>query len=99
MVPHALGRLRRMSATDEGRTFLFTSESVNEGHPGARSACCNTQSHARVNDLRVCPLPDKICDQVSDAILDACVKDDENSRVACGGFAFVPQTKEGIRPC
>ena len=40
-------------------TFLFTSESVNEGHP------------------------DKICDQVSDAVLDACVKDDETSRVAC----------------
>lgn len=30
--------------------------------------------------------PDKICDQVSDAILDACIKDDENSRVACGEF-------------
>ena len=42
--------------------FLFTSESVNEGHP------------------------DKICDQVSDAVLDACLKDDENSRVACGAF-------------
>jgi len=40
-------------------TFLFTSESVNEGHP------------------------DKICDQVSDAVLDACVAGDENSRVAC----------------
>jgi len=40
-------------------TFLFTSESVNEGHP------------------------DKICDQVSDAVLDACVSGDENSRVAC----------------
>lgn len=40
-------------------TFLFTSESVNEGHP------------------------DKICDQVSDAILDACLKDDPNSKVAC----------------
>jgi len=46
-------------AAAEGSTFLFTSESVNEGHP------------------------DKICDQVSDAILDACVKDDETSRVAC----------------
>jgi len=44
---------------EEGTTFLFTSESVNEGHP------------------------DKICDQVSDAILDACLKDDETSRVAC----------------
>ncbi len=27
--------------------------------------------------------PDKVCDQVSDAILDACMKDDPNSRVAC----------------
>jgi len=47
-----------MAAAEE-TTFLFTSESVNEGHP------------------------DKICDQVSDAVLDACVKDDETSRVAC----------------
>ncbi|KAF8077675.1 S-adenosylmethionine synthetase [Lyophyllum atratum] len=39
--------------------FLFTSESVGEGHP------------------------DKICDQVSDAILDACLADDPNSKVAC----------------
>jgi S-adenosylmethionine synthetase len=39
--------------------FLFTSESVTEGHP------------------------DKIADQVSDAILDACLRDDPNSRVAC----------------
>lgn len=40
-------------------TYLFTSESVNEGHP------------------------DKICDQVSDAVLDACIREDEASRVAC----------------
>nr|BAV58227.1 S-Adenosylmethionine synthetase [Ulva partita] len=40
-------------------TFLFTSESVNEGHP------------------------DKLCDQVSDAILDACLEQDPDSRVAC----------------
>ena len=40
-------------------TFLFTSESVNDGHP------------------------DKICDQISDAVLDACIKEDENSRVSC----------------
>ncbi|KAG4982138.1 hypothetical protein AAZX31_10G051800 [Glycine max] len=40
-------------------TFLFTSESVNEGHP------------------------DKICDQVSDAILDACLEQDKESKVAC----------------
>ena len=39
--------------------YLFTSESVTEGHP------------------------DKICDQVSDAVLDACLTDDSFSRVAC----------------
>jgi len=39
--------------------FLFTSESVSEGHP------------------------DKICDQVSDAVLDACLKEDPLSKVAC----------------
>jgi len=39
--------------------FLFTSESVNEGHP------------------------DKLSDQVSDAVLDACLKQDPTSRVAC----------------
>lgn len=27
--------------------------------------------------------PDKVCDQISDAILDACLKEDPNSRVAC----------------
>ncbi len=27
--------------------------------------------------------PDKICDQISDAILDACLEQDSNSRVAC----------------
>jgi S-adenosylmethionine synthetase len=43
--------------------YLFTSESVGEGHP------------------------DKLCDQVSDAILDACLKDDSSSRVACETFA------------
>lgn len=41
------------------KSFIFTSESVNEGHP------------------------DKICDQVSDAILDACLAQDPNSKVAC----------------
>ncbi|HYE26147.1 MAG TPA: methionine adenosyltransferase [Clostridia bacterium] len=39
--------------------FLFTSESVTEGHP------------------------DKIADQISDAILDACLQQDAYSRVAC----------------
>ena len=31
--------------------------------------------------------PDKLCDQISDAILDACLKDDPQSRVACEAFA------------
>ena len=39
--------------------FLFTSESVTEGHP------------------------DKLCDQVSDAILDEFLRQDPLSRVAC----------------
>jgi len=46
-------------ARTEERTFLFSSESVNEGHP------------------------DKLCDQVSDAVLDACLKEDPRSKVAC----------------
>jgi len=50
--------------------FLFTSESVTEGHP------------------------DKIADQISDAILDACIEKDAYSRVACEtllttGLAFI----------
>jgi S-adenosylmethionine synthetase len=39
--------------------FIFTSESVSEGHP------------------------DKVCDQLSDAVLDALLKQDPRSRVAC----------------
>jgi S-adenosylmethionine synthetase len=31
--------------------------------------------------------PDKLCDQISDAILDTCLKDDSHSRVACETFA------------
>ncbi|HNX73709.1 MAG TPA: S-adenosylmethionine synthetase N-terminal domain-containing protein, partial [Spirochaetales bacterium] len=31
--------------------------------------------------------PDKVCDQISDAVLDACLKDDPESRVACECFA------------
>ena len=41
------------------RHYLFTSESVTEGHP------------------------DKICDQISDAVLDAILAEDPNGRVAC----------------
>ena len=44
------------------RKYLFTSESVSEGHP------------------------DKLADQVSDAVLDACLRDDPDSRVACETF-------------
>ena len=39
--------------------YLFTSESVTEGHP------------------------DKICDQISDAVLDAILEQDPTGRVAC----------------
>ncbi len=40
-------------------SYLFTSESVSEGHP------------------------DKVCDQISDGVLDAIFKQDSNARVAC----------------
>jgi len=43
-------------------SYLFTSESVSEGHP------------------------DKICDQISDALLDAILKQDKSARVACESF-------------
>jgi len=48
-----------MKTMMESEKYLFTSESVTEGHP------------------------DKICDQVSDAVLDACFEQDPQSRVAC----------------
>ncbi|MBC8467432.1 MAG: methionine adenosyltransferase [Candidatus Marinimicrobia bacterium] len=44
-------------------TYLFTSESVTEGHP------------------------DKVCDAISDAILDNLLRQDPNSRVACETLA------------
>jgi S-adenosylmethionine synthetase len=43
-------------------SYLFTSESVSEGHP------------------------DKVCDQISDAVLDAILEQDKLSRVACESF-------------
>lgn len=46
-----------------GKDFLFTSESVSEGHP------------------------DKLCDQISDAVLDAHLAHDPDSRVACESLA------------
>jgi len=45
------------------QNYLFTSESVSEGHP------------------------DKVCDQISDAILDAFLAEEPFSRVACETFA------------
>ncbi|XP_076854723.1 S-adenosylmethionine synthase-like isoform X1 [Brachyhypopomus gauderio] len=45
--------------SDEDEDFMFTSESVGEGHP------------------------DKICDQISDAVLDAHLKQDPDAKVAC----------------
>lgn len=47
----------------DNETFLFTSESVGEGHP------------------------DKICDQISDAVLDAHLEQDPDAKVACETFA------------
>ena len=48
-----------LTSRDYKLSYIFTSESVSEGHP------------------------DKICDQISDAILDECLKQDKQSRVAC----------------
>ena len=45
------------------RRYVFSSESVGEGHP------------------------DKVCDTISDAVLDACIRQDRNSRVACETYA------------
>ena len=45
------------------RRYIFSSESVGEGHP------------------------DKVCDTISDAVLDACLEHDPMSRVACETFA------------
>src|SRR5437764_5837273 len=45
------------------RRYIFSSESVSEGHP------------------------DKVCDAISDAVLDACIEQDRRSRVACETFA------------
>jgi S-adenosylmethionine synthetase len=48
-----------MTSIVDASHYLFTSESVTEGHP------------------------DKMCDQISDAILDAIIREDPNARVAC----------------
>jgi S-adenosylmethionine synthetase len=48
-----------MTSIVDASQYLFTSESVTEGHP------------------------DKMCDQISDAILDAIIREDPDARVAC----------------
>jgi S-adenosylmethionine synthetase len=48
-----------MTSIVDAESYLFTSESVTEGHP------------------------DKMCDQISDAILDAIIREDRSARVAC----------------
>src|SRR5512132_2394287 len=48
-----------MTSIVDAAEYLFTSESVTEGHP------------------------DKMCDQSSDAILDAIIREDPDARVAC----------------
>ena len=48
-----------VSTFNDSNSFLFTSESVTEGHP------------------------DKVCDQISDAILDSVLSQDPYARVAC----------------
>jgi len=50
---------KKQKVSAEERIFMFSSESVNEGHP------------------------DKLADQVSDAVLDACLTGDPYSKVAC----------------
>lgn len=54
-----LRRKDRKGSKNMARKYLFTSESVTEGHP------------------------DKICDQISDAVLDAILAKDPQGRVAC----------------
>ncbi|KAI1660838.1 S-adenosylmethionine synthetase [Daldinia decipiens] len=58
-MPATNGHASSLSTPLNAGAFLFTSESVGEGHP------------------------DKICDQVSDAVLDACLAQDPLSKVAC----------------
>ncbi|WP_128253396.1 methionine adenosyltransferase [Falsirhodobacter deserti] len=53
------------------KNYIFTSESVSEGHP------------------------DKVCDRISDAILDAFLAEEPNARVACEAFATTNQVVVG----
>ncbi|MGB3277804.1 MAG: S-adenosylmethionine synthetase N-terminal domain-containing protein, partial [Pseudorhodobacter sp.] len=51
--------------------YVFTSESVSEGHP------------------------DKVCDRISDAVLDAFIAIEPNARVACETFATTKRVVVG----
>ena len=53
------------------QNYIFTSESVSEGHP------------------------DKVCDRISDAILDAFLTQEPEARVACETFATTNQVVIG----
>lgn len=53
------------------QNYVFTSESVSEGHP------------------------DKVCDRISDAVLDALIAEEPNARVACETFATTNQVVVG----
>ncbi|VDK82622.1 unnamed protein product [Onchocerca ochengi] len=59
MAHDGFGMHRNNSELFRSQRFLFTSESVSEGHP------------------------DKMCDMISDAILDAHLAQDPNAKVAC----------------
>ena len=43
--------------------------------------------HLFTSESVSCGHPDKLCDHISDAVLDACLKEDRNSRVACEVYA------------
>ncbi len=59
LVDHHIHIAKEKGTKKEMAKYLFTSESVTEGHP------------------------DKICDQISDAVLDAILEKDPDGRVAC----------------
>ena len=59
-----------MSTIVSKNHYLFTSESVGEGHP------------------------DKVADQISDAVLDECLRQDPESHVACETFTTTRFSRE-----
>src|SRR5580704_3264374 len=60
---HQKTRIQNTHPHPMPRSYIFSSESVGEGHP------------------------DKVCDTISDAVLDACLAQDPRSRVACETYA------------